>query len=206
MKRSKRNRARWPYWAKALRNLLFALGLLAVVWDVLDMPPPGHLAFRRLERQALAPPSEIIADVPTGDLLPFSSSITIGLTEDWAAVGTPYRISNALSSFHLCPLAEGPNLICLRQSVIRHDEAGQPLSHAAYAALRPPAGSASAVLTLHNEDGSYTAEGVLEEAIFLFFFRPEDVSAYNHLIHPAEYTYELTFFDESGGSIQKTAG
>lgn len=204
MKRPKRKRFRWPYWAKALRNLLVALGLLAVVWDVLDMPLPGRLEFRRLERQALVPPSQIIADISTRD--PFYPHIFIGLTGERAVVGTPYSISSSLSDFDVYPLNEGPNLICLRQSITRHDEAGQPLSHAAYAALRPPAGSASAALTIHNADGDYTAEGVREGAIFLFFFRPEDVSAYNHLLHPAEYTYELTFYDESGGGIQEISG
>ena len=58
MKRNKRKRARRPYWARALRNLLAALILLAAVWELMDMPLPSDgLEFRRLERKALAPPS-----------------------------------------------------------------------------------------------------------------------------------------------------
>lgn len=193
-----------PYWARALRNLLAALILLAAVWELMDMPLPGRMEFRRLERQALAPPSEIISVIPTRD--PFLPHILIGLTEDWAMVGVPYSISSALSDANIFPLDEGANLICLRQSVGIPDWAGQVLFHAAYAAVRPPENSAAAVLTLRNADGDFWAEGIRDGEIFLFYFRSDEISVQNRLRYPAEYTYELEFYDENGTFIQKVSG
>jgi len=205
MKRMKRRkRTRWPHWAKALRNLLIALALLTAVRDVMGMSLPVEMEFRRLERKALAPPSEIIAVLPTRDS--FRPHILIGCTEDWAMVGCPYPISSSLSNSNIYPLTDGPNLICLRNSVGLPDEAGQTISHAAYAALRPPEGSANAVLTLHNEDGDFTAEGIREGKIFLFYFRSEDMETNNHLRSPIKYTYEMEFFDKDKALIQKVSG
>ena len=42
-----------------------------------------------------------------------------------------------------------------------------------FAVFRPPEDAARAVLTLHNSDGDFTAEGVREENIFLFCICPE---------------------------------
>lgn len=204
MKRSKRKLARRPYWARALRNLLAAAALFVIVWDVMDMALPGQLEFRRLERQALAPPSEIIAVIPTRD--PFLPHILIGLTEEWAMVGTPYSISSELSDSNIFPLNEGANLICLRQSVGIPDWAGQVLFYAAYAAVRPPEDSASAVLTLHNADGDFRAESIRDGAVFLFYFRVDEIFVQNRLRSPTEYTYELEFYDENGAFIQRISG
>lgn len=203
MKRMKK-RPRWPYWARSLRNLLIAAVLLVIVWELMEMPLPGRLEFRRLERKALAPYSEIIAVIPTRD--PFCPHILIGLTDEWAMVGTPYSISNRLSDSDIYPLNDGPTLICLKHSVGVPDWAGQVISHAAYAALRPPEGSTAASLTLHNADGDFMAEGVRNETIFLFYFRSDDIKVQNHLLSPIEYTYELTFFDEDGTLIQTISG
>lgn len=201
MKRIKRNRPRWPYWAKVLRNLLIAVALVVIVWELMEMPLPGRLEFRRLERKALAPPSEIIAVIPTRD--PFLSHIMIGLTDEWAMVGTPYSISNRLSDSDIYPLNDGTNVICLKHFVGLPDWAGQVMGHAAYAALRPPEGSTNAVLTLHNDDGDFVTEGVQSGKIFLFYFRSDDIKVQNHLNSPILYTYELAFYNEDGLLIQE---
>ena len=86
----RKKRIPWPRWAKSLRNLTAALLLLAAAWEALDMPLPAGAEFRRLERQSLAPPSEIAAVIPTGE--PFSPRIWLGFGEGWAIAGTPYRL------------------------------------------------------------------------------------------------------------------
>jgi len=202
--KKRRKRTRWPHWAKALRNLLIALALLIAVWNIMGMSLPAGMEFRRLERKALAPPSEIIAVIPTRDS--FRPHILIGCTEDWAMVGCPYPIFSSLSNSNIFPLTDGPNLICLRNSVGLPDEAGQIISHAAYAVLRPPEGSANAILALHNADGDFTAEGIRDGEIFLFYFRPENIKAYNRLLSPIEYTYEMEFYNKDGALIQEISG
>lgn len=207
MRRVKRKR--WPYWARALRNLLLAFALLVTVWDITGLSLPGRLEFRRLERQALAPPSEIIADIPTRD--PSSPHILIGLTEKWAMVGIPHWRSRDLSDSDICPLADGPTLICFGHSVGVPDWAGQVKSHAAYAALRPPEGSARAVLSLHNNAGDFSAEGIREGEIFLFYIRPEPdeagrVALHSYWFSPDQYTYNLSFLDATGNIIHQISG
>lgn len=142
----KKKRAPRPYWVKFLRNLAAAFLLLAIVWDLLDMSLPTTAEFRRLERQSLAPPSEIAAAVPTGD--PFAPKVLIGLGQGWAVAGAPYPLSSALSDLDVYPLSDGPALIPLPQTVARPDNAGHPQFYAAYAALCPPSDAARAVLTL----------------------------------------------------------
>lgn len=198
-----------PYWVKFLRNLAAAFLLLAIVWNVLDMSLPTAAEFRRLERKSLAPPSEIAAAVPTGD--PFVPKILIGLGQDWAAAGAPYPLSGTLSNLNVYPLSDGPALIPLPQTIARPDGAGHPQFHAAYAALRPPADAARAVLTLHNEDGDFMVEGVREGAVFLFYARPAPDSAGRVSIgrswfQPELFTYELAFYDSQDNLLQETSG
>ena len=201
----RRKRTPWPRWAKSLRNLTAALLLLAAAWEALDMPLPAGAEFRRLERQSLAPPSEIAAVIPTGE--PFSPRIWLGFGEGWAVAGTPYRLSSALSDSRIYPLSGGPELICLGRGVVRHDETGQPLAHAVYAALRPPADSVRAVLPLRNADGDFTAEGVREGGLFLFRLHPEGRAAmHGFWFSPDGYSYELTFCNGDGTMLESAAG
>lgn len=169
------------------------------------MPLPAGAEFRRLERQSLAPPSEIAAVIPTGE--PFSPRIWLGFGEGWAIAGTPYRLSRTLSDSRIYPLSGGPELICLGRGVVRHDETGQPLAHAVYAALQPPADSMRAVLTLRNADGDFTAEGVREGGLFLFRLRPEGRAAmHSFWFSPDGYSYELTFYNGDGTMLEAVAG
>lgn len=201
----KKKRAPQPYWVKFLRNLAAAFLLLAIVWNVLDISLTTTAEFRRLERQSLSPPPEIAAAVPTGD--PFAPKVLIGLGQGWAVAGAPYPLSSTLSDLDVYPLSDGPALIPLPQTVARPDGTGQPQFHAAYAALRPPADASRAVLTLHNSDGDFTAEGVREENIFLFCICPElDELAHNIWFTPERYTYELAFYDSQGNLLQEVTG
>ena len=200
----RRKRTPWPRWAKCLRNLTAALLLLAAAWEALDMPLPAGAEFRRLERQSLAPPSEIAAVIPTGE--PFSPRIWLGFGEGWAIAGTPYRLSRTLSDSRIYPLSGGPELICLGRGVVRHDKTGQPLAHAVYATLQPPADSMRAVLTLRNADGDFTAEGVREGGLFLFRLRPEGRAAmHGFWFSPDGYSYELTFYNGDGMMLESAA-
>ena len=205
----KKKRAPRPYWVKFLRNLAAAFLLLAIVWNVLDISLPAVAEFRRLERQSLSPPSEIAAAVPTGD--PFAPKVLIGLGQGWAVSGAPYPLSSALSDLDIYPLSDGPALIPLPQTVARPDGTGQPQFHAAYAALRPPADASRAVLTLHNEDRDFMAEGIREGAVFLFYVRPDHDSAGRVSIgrswfQPELFTYELAFYDGQDNLMQEITG
>jgi len=205
----RRKRTPWPRWAKSLRNLTAALLLLAAAWEALDMPLPAGAEFRRLERQSLAPPSEIAAAVPTGD--PFAPKVLIGLGQGWAVAGAPYPLSSTLSDLDVYPLSDGPALIPLPQTVARPDNAGHPQFYAAYAALCPPSDAARAVLTLHNEDGDFMVEGVREGAVFLFYARPAPdgagrVSISRSWFQPELFTYELAFYDGQDNLLQEITG
>ena len=205
----KKKRAPQPYWVKFLRNLAAAFLLLAIVWNVLDISLPAVAEFRRLERQSLAPPSEIAAVIPTGE--PFSPRIWLGFGEGWAVAGTPYRLSRTLSDSRIYSLSDGSALIPLPQTVARPDGAGHPQFHAAYAALCPPSDAARAILTLHNEDGDFMVEGVREGAVFLFYARPAPdgagrVSIGRSWFQPELFTYELAFFDENGAVVPYRKG
>ena len=205
----RKKRAPRPYWVKFLRNLAAAFLLLVIVWNVLDISLPATAEFRRLERQSLAPPSEIAAAVPTGD--PFAPKVLIGLGQGWAVAGAPNLLSSTLSDLNIYPLSDGPALIPLPQTVARPDNAGHPQFHAAYAAFRPPPDAARAVLTLHNEDGDFMVEGVREGAVFLFYAHPAPdgagrVSIGRSWFQPELFTYELAFFDENGAAIPYRKG
>ena len=104
-------------------------------------------------------------------------------------------------------LEEGPDLLCIPYTICLRDEVGRRQAWAAYAAFHPPAGTARAVLTLHNADGVFTAEGVPVEQMLLFYARPEqDTIRHDIWLDPDSYTYELAFYDANGALLDMIAG
>lgn len=204
----KERRKPWPRWAKILRNLLLAALLGFMMWDLWDQPAFSYMAdLRRRERKALFPEPEAIVEIDTAR----GRKYRIEQAGDMAVTSYPIRgafFTVANASMH--PLEEGPNLICVSVPVERPDEAGQPMTCTAYAAVRPPEDAAGAVLTLHIDGGDYVVAGIREGAFFLFYACPEPdengvVMGGNwHFL--SEFTYELEFFNQDGSSISLISG
>ena len=206
----KKKRTPWPRWAKILRNILLAALLGFLMWDVWDHPSFFYMAdLRRVERQWLIPETECIAEISRGI---WGVDARIGWTEGAAVASFPRRgkfFTNAAAMPYL--LTEGPNLIALPWSTGLQDRYGQPHSYACYVALQLPEDSASAVLTLHNEDGTYTVSSQREGDIFLFYAAPEPDENYisrmgSSWFYMGQFTYELEFYDENGNMIQEVSG
>lgn len=208
----KKIRKGWPRCAKAARNLLLALLFALIAWELMDRPLPYGAALRRMERQFLVPETEHTAVIPRSI---WGRDARLDWTEGAAIASFP---SYGGSIFHIYrpygqpfPLAEGANLIAMPFPVCQHDEAGQPLTYAAYAALQPPEGSVSASLTLHNDDGTFTVESRRADDIFLFYARPQPdedgrTSMNSSWFIAGMFSYELTFYDAGGTVVGKTAG
>ena len=204
----KKKRAPWPRWAKTLRNLLLAVLLGFMMWDLWDQPGFSYMEdLRRRERQMLFPEPEAVMEFSISGGMKYR----IELTDDMAVTSYPVRgkfFTNANASTQ--PLKEGPYLLSVSRLVEWRDEVGQPMSYAAYVAVHPPEDAAAAVLTLHIDGGDYAVEGIREGASFVFYARPEPdengiVMGGNwHLL--SKFTYELEFFDQDGGSISLISG
>ena len=145
----KKKRAPWPRWAKILRNLLLAALLGFMMWDLWDQPTFSYMEdLRRRERKMLFPEPEAVAEFNISGGMKYR----VELTDDMAVTSYPahgdfFTVANT----SVLLLEEGPNLICISRFVELPDEAGQPMSYAAYAAAHPPKGAVSATLTLHND-------------------------------------------------------
>ncbi len=205
----KKKRAPWPRWAKVARNILLTALLALLAWDMWGWPSLSFRAdLRRAERRMLIPEPETVVELK----LSYGNPYRIELSGDVAVMAMYARgslFSNAYPTRYV--LGEGPALLCVPFPVVSPDEAGQPLGCAAYVAVQPPEGSASAVLTLHNEDGNFTAEGVPEERSFLFYARPQPdrdgyVSMGESWFRPEMFTYELAFYDMEGRILQEISG
>lgn len=206
----KKKRTPWPRWAKILRNILLTALLGFLMWDLWGQPTFTYMAsLRRLERQFLIPKTECVAEISRSV---WGADVRIGLTEGAAIASIPTRgkfFTNATAESYT--LTYGPNLIALPWSVGFPDEAGQFNSYACYIALQPPEDSVSAVLTLHNTDGTCTVSSQRENDIFIFYARPEPdehgrVSMDWTWFGMGQFTYEVEFFDDNGDMIQEISG
>ncbi len=201
--------APWPRWAKILRNLLLAALLGLMMWDLWDQPTFSYMAdLRRSARQALFPEPDAVVELNTR----IDGTYRIGVTDDMAITSYPLHgnfFTNANVSFHR--LREGPDLLCVSTGVELPDEWGQPLTYAAYVAVRPPEDSVDAVLTLHIDGEDYVAEGVREENMFLFYARPEPgedgtVFMGGSWFLLGQSAYEVQFFDANGTAVGQISG
>lgn len=199
----KKKRAPWPRWAKVLRNILLTALLGFLMWDAWGHPAFSYMAdLRRTERQWLIPETEDVANVPRGI---WDADIRIGWTEGAAVASYPVSgrfFTNAMAASY--QLSDGPNLIALPWSVTILDGPGHMVSYACYAALQPPENSVSAVLSLHNEKGTYTVTSRREGDVFLFYDTPKPDQNGVISMGPAWFDklpYELIFYDESGNIV-----
>ncbi len=203
----KKKRAPWPRWAKILRNLLLAVLLGVMMWDMWNQPTFSYMTdLRRRERRALFPEPEAVAELHTagGGMYRVEAAGDMAVTS-YPARGSFFAVAN--TSFR--KLKDGPDLFSLFRTVELPDAAGQPLTYAAYVAAHPPEGAAAAVLTLHNDDGDFTVEGVREGEFFFFFARPEPDEKGRVSISGSwfsGYTYEVGFSDGNGNLIQEISG
>lgn len=210
----KKKRTSWPRWAKTARNFLLALLLGLVIWNQLGAPLPYTAALRRVERQQLLPKMDHRVDTSRG--YRGGGSIRFEWTEG-AAVTSLYLPADARLTYFYDPftiprrLAEGPSLISVPCFVSLRDEMGQPTSHAVYAAVFPPANSVTADLTLHNRVGTFTVSAQREDDAFIFYARPEPDengrrSMGSEWYSLEEFTYELTFYSETGEVVGGISG
>ena len=210
----RKKRTPCPRWAKILRNLLLLALLGFLMWDTWDQPTFSYRAdLRRTERECLIPEAVEVLEINTA-----RGAYRIELADDVAVTSYPTRgrfFASANVSVH--PLQEGSGLLCVPLPVERVDEVGQPITFACYAAVRPPADAADAVLTLHmleddyNEPGDYVFEGVQEGGAFLFYARPEPdedgtVFMGSNWFLPGKFTYEVQFFDADGTKVGQISG
>lgn len=205
----KKKRTPWPRWAKVARNLLLTLLLGFLIWRMLGKPLPYNADLRRLEHQWLIPRTEHRMTVSRAI---WGKDAYIDWTEGAAVISTSYR-SDHFSHVMAQPfkLTDGPNLIVSPWAAYQFDKWGQPGSCALYAALQPPEDSVSAVLTLHNDDGTYTISSQRMEDVFLFYAQPEtDADGRRSMgsswFYLGRFSYELAFFDADGNLIQEIAG
>lgn len=205
----KKKREGWPRWAKILRNLLLAALLGFMIWDLWDQPTLSYTEdLRRRERMILfpEPAAEVEFNISGG------MKYRVELADDMAVTSYPARgkfFTNANAS--VWRLKEGPHLLCVPLPVDLRDEAGQPMSYAAYVAVHPPEDAAAAVLTLHMEEGDYVIEGIREGEVFLFYARLEPdedgrVSMGSFWFWLEKLAYELEFFDKDENSICQVSG
>lgn len=214
----KQKRKPWSRRAKIVRNLLLAALLGLLMWDAWGWPSFSfHADLRRQERRMLFPEPE--------------TSVELKLSS-----GRPFRIDQAgdmaLTSFcskgrfftnaQIYPrkLREGPDLISLPLPINPFSQFSQPVeradSHPAsdihFAALRPPEGSARAILTIYNEAGKLvlTAEGEQDGDVFWFYIGREYTlevwfNRENETLAEG-YTYELAFYDGDNDILQEITG
>jgi len=208
----KRKRAPWPRWAKIARNLLLFLVMALILWGQLGKPLPYGMALRREARQYLLPEMDHHIEISRGY---WGDDMRLDWTEGAAMasvpaqeyltfavrpVGTPYR------------LTDGPNLLPFPWTVLLPEE-GEILmsSYAVYAAIFPPESAATAILTLHNNSGTYTVAGQREGEVFLFYAHPDPEedgsrSMDSSWFFPREFTYKLSFYDLTGKAVDHVFG
>ncbi|MDE7219395.1 MAG: hypothetical protein K2O45_07220 [Oscillospiraceae bacterium] len=199
----KEKRTPWPRWAKILRNLLLAVLLGFMMWDVWGHPTFFYMEdLRRRERRALFPEPEAVVELNTIGGVKYR----IDVAEGMAVTSYPLRgdfFTNANASFH--SLEEGPALLCVSRTAERPDEFGQPLTCAAYVAVHPPEDAAGAVLTLSNESAEHMVEGIREGDVFLFY--DHEYATTGSALHMMGFSsYELEFSDKDGNSICQVSG
>lgn len=209
---TKSRRTPWPRWAKTVRNLLLFLLLALTAWTRLGKPLPYGLAVRRAARQSLTPEMAHHAETSRGI---GGGCFRIDWTEGTAMTSTYIPTAARLPYFYtpyVTPydLTDGPNLLPFpwTATFFMTDTLE---TYAVFAALFPPENGASAVLTLHNNSGTFTVPGRREDEIFIFYARPEpedDGSRHwdSSWFSLDEFTYELTFYDEAGKIVGEAAG
>lgn len=209
---TKRKRTPWPRRARVTRNLLLFLLLALTAWTQLEKPLPYGLAVRREARQSLIPEMDHHANISRGI---GGGYFRIDWTEGIAMTSAYIPSAARLTYFYTphvtpCDLTDGPNLLPFPRTATFFIT-GTWETYAVFAALFPPENGASAVLTLHNNSGTFTVSGQREDEIFIFYARPEpkdDGSRYwdSYWFSLDESTYELTFHDETGKIVSETAG
>ena len=205
---TKNKRPPWPRRAKTARNLLLFFLLALTVWGQLGKPLPYTATLRRGARQNLFPELDHHAVVPNG----YYGYSDVGI--DWtegAAMVSLYRAPAVrpvlypyTPNVNAYRLEKSPDLLAFPWiTTLPGSESGLGEAYAIYTALFPPEDSTGALLTLHNNSGTYTVSGQREGEIFVFYARPEpDEEGAREMdeswFFRGEFTYELKFFNESG--------
>lgn len=210
----KRKPAPWPRWAKVLRNLVLFLFLTLTVWTQMAKPLPYEPSLRRMARQCLIPAMEHHAEIIMDPL----RDVHIDWSEDVAMSSLymdpdlwfvyPHRHSPSLHKLTGgSDLLSFPWMVSLDRPDSTPESGYAPYSgYAAYVSLFPPDSSTAATLTLHNNSGTYTVTGERYGEVFVFYAQPEPNEEGARIMDSSwffarEFTYELTFYDETGKEV-----
>ena len=189
------------------RNLLITAALVALMWIAKGYPlPTQEMEFRRLERQHLAGQSEIIFRCESQGEARFGHpDMLLGVT------GTAIHTSSDTHPLNIWPRnGAGATLVVLPAELVL-----EPAFTVGLVAVDPPAGTASArlTITLSRLDWveDYTVEGEQQGDVFLFSlaarhgeddWRSHESEALSELTHqqPRTFLYPCTveFFGADG--------
>lgn len=208
----KKKRKPWSRRAKIVRNLLVAALLGLMMWDAWGWPSFSfHADLRRQERRRLFPEPEMSVELKLSSGRPFriDQAGDVALTS-FCSKGRLF--TNA--QIYPRKLREGPDLIALPLPINLEVEADDPYVKSAilFAALRPPEGSARAVLTFYNDTGDIvlTTEGDQDGEMFLFYIGMEHMlelwTGRDNETLPEGYTYELAFYDGEDNILWEITG
>ena len=141
MRKRKKLPDRRAYRRRTLRNLLLAAIAVFLLWMEAGYPLPQQMNFRRMERQRLLDRSEILMEVR--GRMPGDRDILLGVTANHVHAAVP-----ELGTLVVWDRAgTSPTLVALPEAV-RYQERANSYLGPAFAAVDPPAGTASARLTL----------------------------------------------------------
>ena len=182
----------WPRWARVTRNLLLSLLLALFLWASVGAPLPKAAAVRRFERECLVPYGETVLELEEGEAA-FTPVCVSASGEAVVAVGPYLQWLDRLEG-------DGPTLLPLRTTIYSVGW-GSILSHPAYMLVHPAAGTASAKLTVHNQQGDFTAQGERRGEVFFFVMPDPNGWSSRDWWEPEGYTYDLTCYDAAGGVL-----
>lgn len=218
---------------KTIRNLLLAVLMLPLVLALLDWPPlTPTAAYRKLEKQLLLTPSEIVyRDIGTNQ--------SLFLTEGagWVTAGKVYKLDSGGSFLrnyityvkHYLPKKDGQPIVVALPGPVGEEDAlviavsGLPEGTASGGLeldlFDIPLPFFSAGMTLAPKDETFTAQAEMQENGWMFFsIIPHDHGASQMCALEAvwrdlifwdtldQYPYRLYLYDEQGNKLYSISG
>ena len=157
-------------------NLLLTFGVCVGVWiNTGAHYPTAMMELRRMERQNLLPPSQIIywQERSTG-----IGADMVGVGESWVISAGYHRYQNSWTrTMTIYPRTEGPMLVTMPDAVPVMTAPGQTQWCNALTVIQTPEGAARAVLDVDWGDWRGSVEGLEGElrdnGVFFFWFDPD---------------------------------
>ena len=196
---------------KAALNLALAVVLLFGLWACFDYPlPSAELQFRRMERQNMRQPSDIVFRLdrnynPVTGAIAQISNVYVGICGDEAVAGYFQNKGASGNYMEVWPLGDGPSPVPLSYPVSERHESGYLMTGNALLFFNIPPAAVDAQLEIRTEGGpSERAQGErLEKEGFYFWFSLQDSEEQRDYgrEHFEEAPYTLWLYDASGNLI-----